>query len=676
MWRIITVMILLAELVLLVSFLLGRARKRKLNETALFIAVVFVISLALHIIPYLYNILVRQTKGDTVLSLAGCLAASLGLFLGRANTDMVSGFAADFPLFSYAYLLGVVMALLATVSATVEAFRDSIRNAGRVKKALKKDSCDLVIGSSPEARKYARTCNAILLLGDSVTRNVAAELVESGFAVLRKSLTGQLLEDRRIRKLSRCNVVCFDTDKALEIISVFAAFKKANPQRKNAYLYVQLEESKAETIRREIIEKNGCESWIDTFCTDELLARAFAEEHPVTRYLPQTCIEDGAVRPDTDIHIFFLGFGKLSRELYRQCILNNQLVTYRDGTYRLLPIHYHICDTRVDARAWNIDGLKAALEQLRTSQYLPLPELPYDTQVTEDLPGNRETLLNIKQQLENQNSFGLVIVDIDSDCGSIEIGARLKTFLAGMDNFRLFIRSEAEFVENDSCTTYFGKGENVYSHSVIVNECLSAMAKKLNEIYTAAYESQERSRKDFGQYIAKKAEEAWRRLDYFTLYSNIFSAMSLRVKLNLLGLDYAPDGRGEGVALIGQRYPAQKVGSFDAYGEKSLRNALIAQEHARWNAYHLLGEYLPLEKDGITVKSTDGGKVRFQVKNPLTKQHACLTTYQGLAQLSAYLAQKAGDCQPQDYDYYIYDEMLITSAQQLLAGMGYSVKEK
>ena len=152
--------------------------------------------------------------------------------------------------------------------------------------------------------------------------------------------------------------------------------------------------------------------------------------------------------------------------------------------------------------------------------------------------------------------------------------------------------------------------------------------------------------------------------------------MSLRVKLNLLGLDYIPDGRGEGVALIGQRYPAQKVGSFDAYGEKSLRNALIAQEHARWNAYHLLGEYLPLEKDGITVKSTDGGKVRFQVKNPLTKQHACLTTYQGLAQLSAYLAQKAGDCQPQDYDYYIYDEMLITSAQQLLAGMGYSVKEK
>ena len=33
-------------------------------------------------------------------------------------------------------------------------------------------------------------------------------------------------------------------------------------------------------------------------------------------------------------------------------------------------------------------------------------------------------------------------------------------------------------------------------------------------------------------------------------------------------------------------------------------------------------------------------------------------------------------CTAADYDYYIYDEMLITSAEELLNSLGYSVTEK
>jgi hypothetical protein len=88
----------------------------------------------------------------------------------------------------------------------------------------------------------------------------------------------------------------------------------------------------------------------------------------------------------------------------------------------------------------------------------------------------------------------------------------------------------------------------------------------------------------------------------------------------------------------------------------------------------LLAEYLPFEKREITVKSDDGKKVKFNVKNTAAKKHACITTYKGLDTLSSYLAEKAGgECTSADYDYYIHDEMLITSAEELLQSLGCSV---
>ena len=84
-----------------------------------------------------------------------------------------------------------------------------------------------------------------------------------------------------------------------------------------------------------------------------------------------------------------------------------------------------------------------------------------------------------------------------------------------------------------------------------------------------------------------------------------------------------------------------------------------------------------MAKDGITIKSQDGKKIRFNLKNTMAKTHACLTTYNGLNELSSHLAKKSGNgCTTADYDYYIYDEMLITSAEEILTSLGYSVIEK
>ena len=426
-----------------------------------------------------------------------------------------------------------------------------------------------------------------------------------------------------------------------------------------------------------IIEKNEMEAFVDTFSTSELLARTFIEANPVTKHLPKEYIEDAAIKTGTEISVFVLGFGTLGQEVYRQSVLNNQLVTF-DGEYKVLPINYYLCDMGIDVTEWNIGGLPEVLGELNAAEYFPLPELPFKTTVIDRTPASREVLTAIKKQVQKSNSYTLIIIDTDEDCRNIEIGAKLKTMLFGSENYHIFVRSEAAYTEDDELVTYFGNSEDVFNHDVIVNDSLSAMAKKLNEVYTAQYaDAQERNRPDFTEYIQQKAEKDWQGLDYFTLYSNIYSAMNLRTKLNLLGLDYVKDGNGANTALIGERHGHKGEYDYSEYFTPSVRNALIAQEHARWNAYHLLSEYLPLDKNGITLKSGDGKKVRFNVKNTAAKKHACLTTYNGLNDLSSYLAQKAGNgCTAADYDYYIYDEMLITSAEELLTSLGYSVIEK
>ena len=632
---------------------------------------------SLHLVPFLYGVLELGENSNVLLGMLGCLGATMKLFVGEATIGAGSAFAEAFPHFSVAYALGVVIALLTTISTAIETFRNTFVNGFRLKKALKEDNCDIVLGNDTKALRYAKTCNSVLLLDDRVSKDTVKELIEDGYTVLRKGFTVQLLGSRQFNATTRYNIICTEAEKALDYIDTFIAYKNAEVTAKNIYLYVELEGEKAETVRREIIEKSEIEAFVDTFSTNELLARTFIEANPVTKYLPREYIEDAAIKQGTEISVFVLGFSTLGQEVYRQSVLNNQLVTF-DGEYKVLPINYYLCDTGIDAAEWNIGGLAEELEELNASECFPLPKLPFRTTVIDKAPTSRKVLTAIKVQVQKDNGYTLIIIDTDEDCRNIEIGAKLKAMLFGSENYHIFVRSEAAYTEDDELVTYFGNSEDVFNHDVIVNDSLSAMAKKLNEVYTAQYAgSEERNRPDFAQYIREKAEKDWQGLDYFTLYSNIYSAINLRTKLNLLGLDYVKDGNGANTALITERHGHKGKYAYSEYFTPSVRNALIAQEHARWNAYHLLSEYLPLDKDGITVKSDDGKKVRFNVKNTAAKKHACLTTYSGLNNISAYLAEKAGNgCTAADYDYYIYDEMLITSAEELLTSLGYSVIEK
>ncbi len=679
MWDIICTVILAVECLLLGWFVIGRLQKKRINNALGFAVIVYVLNLSLYAVPYLYGILEEKAKSNYLLDILDCFLNALQNFVGMFSTREASSFAEIVPVFTFTFLAGVLLAMLGTVSAAVEAFNNDIINGWRLRRAMKQVSCDIVLGSGEQARCYAKSGgNVVLLLGKDADKATVSALVEEGYVVLKKTFGPELLGSGLFRPATRYNLISLWQEAQDDHLSIYISYKKQAKVQKDIALYIEEDSSKEEAIRREIIERNGLEEWITTFCSDELLARTFTQQHPVTQWLPGELLQpDASVAPEAQIHYYYLGFTELSRHIYRQSLLNNQLVSFREGQYRLHPIHYHIWDPLCEDEAWNISGLAHMLQRLQQQKehFFPLPELPYAVEVQKKTPDVYDGLLEIAQQAENPDTFLYILVDTGNSYRNLETAARLGSMLTGTSNYHMFVRTDGNYTQNSSLVTYYGNPQLVLRHDVIVNDALSTLARKLNQVYVA----QQMGKPFQDPSVEKQALESWNRLSYFSIYSNLYAAMSLRLKLNLLGLDYVEDGKSENLHLLAEKYPRKASYDYADYFSRSKRNALLAQEHARWNAYHLLAEYLPMKKADITVKSRDGSRVHFNTKHPAAKRHACLTTFQGLDALSSALAQRAtaltGSAHgAPDYDFYVYDEMLLLAAETLLAELGYSLR--
>ena len=154
MWNGISIFILIVEVILLISFIIGRFKKKKLNETTTYLAVVFLVNLALNLVPYLYNVIVLKEKVNHVFGLFGCVMSAVQMFIGQGGGEAAIAFSEIVPIFAYAYILAVLISLIAVITAAIEAFRNTIVNSFRLTNAMKQTDCDVVMGNSPRALRW------------------------------------------------------------------------------------------------------------------------------------------------------------------------------------------------------------------------------------------------------------------------------------------------------------------------------------------------------------------------------------------------------------------------------------------------------------------------------------------------------------------------------------------
>ncbi len=667
MWETLNQALFIAEIVLAVVGVMFVWGKKNAIRTFVYLAFVFVLNSMLYTVPALYEELVLGEGRHPLFYAMDIIPAAIKAFVGDGATGMVEGYSSVFPVYAYIYAIGLALGVVSTYFAAISAFGRRILNVFKVARMLNSSSCDIISGNSPEALGYAKSyANTIIALSKGTDKSVVNDLVNSGYTVVKRSLSKEFFDSRFFNSSTRYNVVLPNDDgDHYDKITDALSYLNASAKSRNIHFYIETDEEAMPTEKNYIdtVAKEH-RADITLFSRNELIARTFVDENPITADMP-TCFFDAdtSVMADTELNVFMLGFGKLSREIYRQFVVNNQLCTFDGKEYRAHPVNYILCDSKINKRAWDINGLSDAMDKLVRDEYFPLPDMPYSTECIDETLYEMDYLGVIAERIKKENAFSYVVIDTSDVYRNIDTAERLNLLLDGSNNFRVFIynNSEISVYGNINC---YGSIQSLYTHDVIVNEKLTALAKSINTFYSGA--------------------DTWGELSYFDMYSNIALAGNLRLKLNLLGLDYSKDGKGEGYALLENALEKIDLDQtcYDHYFDRGVKTSLLAQEHFRWNAYHMMSGYLPMKKSEISVEADDSGKIKKTVKNNHLKRHGCLTTYNGIDSLSEHLAEKSNDIAKDntytsaDFDYYKYDGLLLRAMPEFFKENKFSITKR
>ncbi len=665
MWEILNISLLFAEIILATVGIFFIARKNNPLKTVIFIGLIFFLNTAIHTVASIY-----ANEKNIILCLFDSFTAAVKAFVCDTQTDIVKEYTVSFPIYTYIYSAGITLAVITSSAAVIGAFGTKLLNTFKVARALGQKTCDIITGCSAEALSYAKTYkNSIIALSENTEKSVANDLIGSGYTVIRRKITKEFLNSRFFNTKTKYNVIFpNDTDDYYNEINDMVSYFDSCSKNKKFHFYIETDENAIATEKKHIdaTGKKHREN-ITLFSRNELTARTFVEENPLTKDIPAEFFDDDtSIKEDISLNMFVIGFSKLNREIYRQFIINNQFAVYKNGEYRAHAVNYFIYDKTANDKIWEINGLLDTLGELSENkdEYFPIPDMPYNVECINEDCYEFDTIKKVSKTVSRKKSFSYILIDTGNVYKNAQIAERFNLLLNECSNFRIFIHNDSlnSAYENVSC---YGNTKELFTHEIIVNESLTGLSKSINNFYSG--------------------KDNWSELTYFDMYSNISLAKNLRFKLNLLGLDYTKDKMADGKELINealQSFESDDV-SYDDYFKKNTKNALLAQEHFRWNAYHLMSDYLPMKKIRIKVeKSEQNNSIKKTIKSSIFKKHACITTYNGLYELSKYLADKANEVsgsdsyKVSDFDYYKYDGLLLRAMPDFFEENNYSVIKK
>ncbi|GHV64037.1 hypothetical protein FACS1894199_01350 [Bacteroidia bacterium] len=377
---------------------------------------------------------------------------------------------------------------------------------------------------------------------------------------------------------------------------------------------------------------------IQFFNPYEITAREFLFKHPITKFIPPERINTGTARLNTDkfkfLHVF-IGFGKANRELLKQSIAANQILGM---DYRALVIDFDIHD-RQSSFMNHSRGLFSNNKDDVSEEYFPMPQEKYHIEFINCNVLSKEiydTVINRIKAVE----ASVVIVSL----GNVQLNAETAMELRqrcyeqniAKEQTNIFVRAKIhspitveDVLNNDDIikiTTFGFFEDEILTLDYIVNMDMDKLAKCVA-----------------GNYSGSHANE-WEKLTNQKREANIYAALSIRTKLNMMGFDLIYDETEQDEKTLKEfenTYDIEKARKLRALNNRfsierdsagnianTIRNNLARLEHQRWNAYHLVKGWMPMPKSDIT-------EIGASRRNERTKQHACITTFEGLEELAS-----------------------------------------
>lgn len=468
-----------------------------------------------------------------------------------------------------------------------------------------------------------------------------------------------------------------------------------------------------EAIYGEIVAKSfGCVHYKNKY---RMIAMNFIERYPLTKFMDESQIDysTSLVRAGVDINVCMIGFGRPNRRIFLTSVANNQFICAEGGNVKLKQVNYHVFDKTFAEmnKGLNHSYYRFANECADASaeNYLPLPELPahekyYHIDINDAAFYN--TVRGIVTAGKTDANF--IIVSFESDLENIDMAQKLiaKCNEWGAYNLTVFVRVKAAggygmFFDDKRVILIGDEAESVYDISEITADCIFKMAQMRNEIYDLEYKlTADRSFVVDEAAILENRRSAAK--NWFVVKSqleresSLYGCLSLRSKLNMMGLDYCRVDENDLPALTEAEYmkiyaagdmPDTQYYNLDVDGKKvirytldfpeSRRKNLAILEHYRWNSFMISQGMIPADKDTIlNEKAERGGKLRYtNGKNYALRRHGNLTTFEGLVDFRRMVADRDG-VDEADRDVIKYDYQLLDDAYWLLTKTGYKIVRK
>lgn len=369
-----------------------------------------------------------------------------------------------------------------------------------------------------------------------------------------------------------------------------------------------------------------------------------------------------------------MGFGKVNYQLFRMCAMQFQFAQQTDGKLSSKPVKYYIYDSHA-AMLHNEFFSRILFEFDEDFAHcdFPKPEKICDLEIFNTDINSIEAKKHFKS-LVHKDSFTYFVVSLDCDLQDASYAQTVMRLLDDDDNYRIFVRAKNDNGEKlnelSDRIIYFGEEKKLYTHENIVNDDLTVLAQRINLLYNKTYSrmsdapawlkkletddklSPEEQRRLLDESLSSPENmefmlEKWAELPHIEQASNLYHALNLPFKLNLLGFSMVKrrDENHTGITEEQFNEAYKNSGRESGYNDYSFffktesSNVLAYIEHSRWNALYILYDYKQLKKADMKVTETveDGKTVKVMAhKNTAKKTHACITTYYGLHELIEY----------------------------------------
>lgn len=701
---IISIFVILMEL-LFITLVVIKAKKERIiisKSTAIWFIPVYLFIFMLYLTAYFYN-----NSSYSVTGIIKILSNALKSFAFEINEGILTGLLNVNVCYTIAFLLAYTLAIFTVVGTVLGVAKNMIINNWKVRKSIK-NADDIVIGLNDSSLEYIKkNKKSMLWINKPLDSGDRDFLYENKIPFVKGDISVEQLFKKNFKGNVRYNFIAFEQEEEnyQSLIEEFVKIKKTDII---AFLYLEVKYDESEVVRNEYLEikhgkkekeknedledenneseevkdecldkKEKCNRnfFIRTFSRYELIARKLVEELTIPSLLPNDFYnENRTIKNDRQINVIFAGFGKVNSSLFTLFCQNNQLVALENNRLKAKLVNYYVIDKDLDAT--NTKRIEYTIKNIyQQEDLLPLPEsIGNFDKINADI--NSEKVLNkLERVIKDEKAYNIIIVSYGSDYVNAELAMWL-TNRFGNKNVKVACRVKETRLKSEEII-YFGNESDILTRQLIVEEELQKLAKNIHYQYSK-----------LANVSDLEKENILDHLPHIELYSNYYSAMNIRFKLNLLGLDLVKDPNIKGLTkeeFLKIYNGGNKKSIEKNYMGTTAKHVLAYGEKLRWNAYYIFNGYRQMPKEKIKVKFNNKlAEYQINRKDHKLKTHACLTSHAGLEKLSQYILADSSNKKDKtdelifnNIDFYQYDYMIFDNPDNdlvdLLFSLGYKI---